>query len=135
MRQLLPDADGDEGQVIRRCRRRLARLRQRQPQKITDSHLFLASKVRAATFHNQTAVGGGRALSRQKVMALHGVEWQRLSAEARAVYEHRAGLRRADARGSAEAAIEEEHRRLQVAQGCRRGGGRRQYWNHARLSV
>ena len=102
--------------TIRRCCRRLARLRHRQPQKVTGKHLFLASKIREATLHNQSALGSGRQLSRQRVMALHGDEWQRLSNQARRMYEEHAALPGTEARESAEAAIEVEHRNLGNAQ-------------------
>ena len=55
-------------------RRRIHRLRQRQPQKITGRHLFLAVKMKKLALHNNAHAGVSRPLSRQKVMALHGAE-------------------------------------------------------------
>ena len=113
-RQLLPNASDLEASVVQRCRRRIQRLQQRQPQKITGRHLFLAAKMKKLALHNDAHAGVSRPLSRQKVMALHGAEWSRLSDTAKHTYELQAGIARSEQHGALETALVEEHRLLET---------------------
>ena len=112
---MLPNSDDGEGPVVQRCRRRIQRLQQKQPQKITGRHVFLANKMKKLALHNEGTAGVARPLSRQKVMSLHDAEWLRLSEAAKRSYELQADVQRSEQQSSVASALDEEHRYLQDA--------------------